>query len=174
MMFMLYDILLAAKRGESESQMLLFTKFKPLLHHLAYRLHSEDAESEMTLVFFELLNKIDIKKFRLRADGVIVSYISRSIYHGYCEVVRKRGKYPIIVDIDDCDIANDMRFSYSLSIDFLLPFDDILSQREKTVLKMMFEKELKCAEIARTMGVSRQYVSKIKRQALRKVRSVCR
>lgn len=167
---MLYEILSAAKNGDSESQMFLFTKFQPTLKRLARQLHTEDADSEMTLVFFEILAKIDITSLRAKSDGVIVTYISRSIYHGYCEIIRSRKDTPLLVDIEDEEIADDEELSVILSVDFLLSYENVLTRKEIIVLRLIFEKDLSCADAARLLGVTRQNVSKLKRSALQKVK----
>lgn len=61
----------------------LIRTFQQLLHKYAYKLHYEDAFSDLVISLIEVIYKIKIEDFSETGDGALVNYITQSINHTY-------------------------------------------------------------------------------------------
>lgn len=55
-----------------------------------------------------------------------------------------------------------------------MTFTNVLTEKEKNILSLIYMKELKEGEIAMSLNISQQAVSKTKRRALQKIREMVR
>ena len=78
-----------------------------------------------------------------------------------------------IIESDQVDTADQMQTSQDIKA-MLLSFEQVLEEREKTILMMRFgilgQKELTQREIGEKLNISRSYISRIEKKALEKLR----
>lgn len=65
----------------------IIQKFEPQLKHYSRRLHSEDAQSELTLRFIETIHAMNLDSLRSQGDGTIVAYLAQSVRNAYISLL---------------------------------------------------------------------------------------
>lgn len=80
---MLYDQIALAQNGDKSVMFALIEQFNPLITKYSKLLNTEDAFEDMRLVFIELVMGLKLDKLRSHSDGVIVSYITKTIRSKY-------------------------------------------------------------------------------------------
>ena len=85
-----------SKRGNIKATEKLYLNFKPLLKKYSNVINTEDAFSELSVKFLEVLKSIPIydKKF-IGDDKYILSYIKTSIKNAYIQINSQNKKYDI-------------------------------------------------------------------------------
>ena len=69
---MLSGKILEAQRGNQNCMLDLIRTFQQLLHKYAYKLHYEDAFSDLVISLIEVIYKIKIEDFSETGDGALV------------------------------------------------------------------------------------------------------
>ena len=80
---MLVEQIVRAQQGSSEDMEALVEKFGPLLKKYSRKLFWEDALSDMTLAFIELIYALPVGRLRSTEDGALVKYIATSVHNTY-------------------------------------------------------------------------------------------
>lgn len=86
---MLSGKILEAQRGNQNCMLDLIRTFQQLLHKYAYKLHYEDAFSDLVISLIEVIYKIKIEDFSETGDGALVNYITQSINHTYFKLSKR-------------------------------------------------------------------------------------
>ena len=136
----------------------------------------EDAYESLLLEFIESVHRIKLNTIQNRSDGAIVKYIERIVKSCYILLLNKKMKdHGATIGLDDIPgyerIIAISQFEDCL-YDYIpeKTFQKILTQREKQILYLIYEKGYTAAEIARTYGISRQCANQAKQSAIRKLR----
>ncbi len=143
---------------------ILFEEFKKLICFYATKLRYEDAASELTLFFIELLYEIKLSKFVNDDSEDIHRYISAS--------VRNKYTYLAALRLKDIKCENDLTegiygFNEKLETNFWFERGICqLNDMQKTIIIYHFVYGYTIAEIAEILRVSRQAVNKTKNHAL--------
>ena len=86
---MLVDKIREAQQGNQDAMLYLIQKYMPLLNRYSKKLHQEDAYSELTLAFIELIHHIRIDRLISGSDGAITNYIAASVKNAYNAYIKK-------------------------------------------------------------------------------------
>ncbi len=174
----LIKLICEAQSGCEEAMVQLIERFAPAINKY-YRISNYDADmrSDLQLAFIILIKRFNINNLAIANDYAIISYVNRSIKYEYIKLIKKksqeRGR---MIDGDFSDIiacyqsdmaAEDENYG---SFEIMDVMKSVLSPREIFFVKAIFLDGYKAAEIARAMGVSRQYVNQCKNNALRKLK----
>lgn len=84
---MFSERILRAQSGSQEDMLFIIQKFEPQLKHYSRRLHSEDAQSELTLRFIETIHAMNLDSLRSQGDGTIVAYLAQSVRNAYISLL---------------------------------------------------------------------------------------
>ena len=165
---MLADRMKAAQQGDQQALLDLMEQFAPLLKKYSRRLREEDGYSDLVLEFITLIKQVDLHKFRIQSDAAMVSYISRSIYHAYIKLSQAQKKIVANeVPMEPCFVG----ISENQSDDFSnLIAAAPLTKAERDTLILIYLYGYTAAELARRQQVTRQSVTKRKRNALKKMK----
>ncbi len=143
----------------------IYQVFEKLIKLYASRIYYEDGRAELDLFLIELLNNINLSRFDSRADSfTIQKYIAVSIRNKYLYILQKsiehtRKIYPLFELSDNAE-----EFFYEK---LMLPDAfDLLSEKQKTVIKNKYIYGYSDSEICKMMGTTRQAVNGIKRRAV--------
>lgn len=176
---MLIDKICEAQQGNQEAMLYLIQKYTPLLKRYSKKIGQEDAFSELTLAFIELIHHIKIETLTCRSDGAITNYIVTSIKNTYIahikEIVQAKGRTTTLeyfTEKDEFQLSNTLMTDSSkfYFMDFLNSFSD-LTEKEKRVLLLIYYYECSAAEVADRLKTSRQNINQIKIRAQRKIKS---
>lgn len=176
---MLVDKIREAQRGNQDAMLYLIQKYMPLLSRYSKKLHQEDAYSELTLAFIELIHHIRIDRLISGSDGAITNYIAASVKNAYNAYIKKimveKDRITALEDFteqDEFQLLNTLpekasKFDF---LEFLRDFPD-LTEKEKQILFLIYYENCSASEIADQMKTSRQNVNQIKVRAQSKIKS---
>lgn len=162
-------------KGDKEKFGLLLEKFKPLIRKYANHLYlddKEDVEAELTLALWEAVIKIEF----CHNDGQVVKYLSTSIRNKYLELYRASQKFHNNTTyMDEYEINNitaqDKSIQEWLIVDDMIRFENKLNGKRKCIFVAVFIHNLTDAEVARQMGISRQYVHRVRKELCDELKS---
>lgn len=174
---MLKDIILNAQAGNDDSILIIVDKFNPLLKKYSYKLSYDDAYNDLLADFLDLIKNIDMSRLRHNCEGVIVSYICKSVYSSYINKSKTNCKY-FQSTIPFSGLNENQKYYAELSLstvdrdDALLvsSLNEILNQHEFCIIYKIYFLGYSSADIAKSSGTSRQAVNQTKRRALEKLR----
>lgn len=172
---MLYDQIALAQNGDKSVMLALIEQFNPLITKYSKRLNTEDAFEDMRLVFIELVMGLKLDMLRSHSDGVIVSYITKTIRTKYIAKNKRNEMEECTVYWDDLDELFQRKFEpnnplFSAEEDFVRAISPgVLNEKELDIITMVYLYGYSAAEIARRKKITRQAVNQIKLKALRKL-----
>lgn len=160
---------------DEEASLLLLEKFDRLLRKYARLLNTENGYEELRLFFFELLEDLQKKTICTDNDGYIVNYISKAVKNHYIALSKKHRVY-------NENTFSELSEEQQTYIEQLAATEDrtdisvyfstnVLSERERMILRMLFDEVRSVDEIAKILKVSRQAVNQSKVRALKKIRA---
>ena len=174
----LIKLICEAQSGCEEAMVQLIERFAPAINKY-YRISNYDADmrSDLQLAFIILVKRINLKNMQIPNEYAIISYVNHSLGFEYIKLIKKRDSERCkIVDGDFSDIIACYQSDVAVedenygSFEIMDVMKSVLSPREIFFVKAIVLDGYKAAEIARAMGVSRQYVNQCKNNALRKLR----
>lgn len=155
----------------------LISKFEPILKKYSYKLFWEDALNDMIVKFIELIQELPLDNLRCKADGALVNYIAQSVRNTYLAYLRDYFNRPqASVSLDDSSEAQKLEaISYEdkkEEQDFLDLLDSCpeLTEKERTVLILVYYWGYTSVQIAESLSTSKQNINQIKKRALKKLR----
>lgn len=182
-------------QGDEEAKRILIEKNLRLVAHIAkkYSNLNMDMDDLISIGTIGLIKGINT--FNPQKGSGLATYVARCIDNEILMTIRASKKYAGEVSINE-PIGVDKEGNNISFVDILGTEDDmvdrqvelklqvkrlydqmkkVLSQREKTIIELRyglgFEKPLTQKEIAKNLGISRSYVSRIEKKALEKLRT---
>ena len=160
-----------AKKSDEEAMNMLMERLDPLLNKYVRKLffmEREDAYQELVISLLEAVRKIP----QCSDDAGCINYMQRAVEHKYCylckqNIRKENGDKMVEQDLSDCSIARDAAEEI-VEREFIKALLNSLSKREYEIMSLLIGYELSDADIAKKLGVSRQYVGKVKHQVYRK------
>ena len=175
---MISTLIYNAKFGDKLAMEQLLNKFHPLLKKYANKLKYEDALSELTLFFIELVHKIPMQMLQSANEGKLVKYIDTGVQNQYYYLLKKL--IFISKEVNSSTISDEqMHFlESSLATTDEITSENIfyilkpyLSPRELHVIIQIYYLGYTAAEIARKENTTRQAVKQLKQRALLKIKN---
>lgn len=172
---MITTLLQNAQSGDQKAMEQLIQKFSGLLYSYAKKLNYEDALSDMTLQFIELVYRINIEKISIQNEGAIINYICRAMKNEFYQILVKRvipanTEKPMSSLTDEQVSALETRMTapedHSLGF-ALLVSDSSLTDYQRIVLWGIFYYGYSVSEVASRTKTSRQAVNQAKNRALK-------
>ena len=165
----LYEKMLIAKK-EKTFMLELIKKFNPLIqkYSLLLEIDKDDAISELTLEFIEIVNSFPGKKNYI-SDKYILSYIRKCIRNAYIAKSTETAKLKAVYLEDSFD-SEPACFQHSTVwiSDILAALS--LTQRKVILLKYYYGYSV--VEISKKLSISRQAVNQAKNRGLRKLKTI--
>ncbi len=164
----LYEKVNRAKEGDSKGFEEIIDIFNPIINKYSRLLCREDTKQDLIVFLIELINKIRIDNSNFSEDKVILGYISKSIKHEYIRLSKQYNKYSIKKIELNLDLQLQVEDNNSLIE--VLDLINVLTDKQKKVIKFIFIDCNNINEVATYMNISRQAVNQIKNRALNKLR----
>lgn len=173
----LFMRIIKCQSGDEESTKKLCEKFLPIIKKYSNKLYyEEDSLNYMILAFLECIHKIPLycEKFN-ENDGVILSYIEKSMYNSYLRYIKKyidnekfyQGEDKEYILYNNC-ITTD---KYIINMNILIgDMKKNLSDKEYKLFNDKFLNDLKEVEIAEEYGITKQAVNKQVKKLIKKIR----
>lgn len=165
-----------AQHSDQEASLKLVQIFLPCIKkYTRWMNYDEDFKSDMTLALIDLIQSIKLEKLKNSSDQVLISYISKSLYHQY--IILSRNKKSLI----DHETSIDEIQTSALSLAHSTPTTYEEIELKHILSKELTKKEYFCitkivlegysaAEIATHLGISKQAVNQCKQRALYKLK----
>lgn len=166
----LYQSIVSFRNGNSDDFLEILEVFNPLLKSLHRKSFGYDTYSDLVLFLIELLKKLKISNDSFREDKYIISYIAKALKNHYIYLNKKKCKlYDVEVSID----PTNLQYGYS-DCDNIIFYDLLnnLTDKEKNVIIYKYIYSYSDTEIGKQRHVSRQYIHKVHKRALEKVKEV--
>lgn len=170
----LYSLIKLSQTNDKDALMEIIKRYKPLICKLSRKLQYEEAETDVTIMFIELIKHLDLNKFNLEDEGRLVSYIIVCMNSKNIDLFRKYIKNKIeLLQIDtdilgekdmDNNVISQICFKELLSI-------PSLTQVQKDILKEKFMFDKSDTEIAKEFNISRQSVNRTLNRGLQNIKS---
>ncbi|MBU3109837.1 sigma-70 family RNA polymerase sigma factor [Clostridium gasigenes] len=166
----IYDKVNRAKDGDSKSWEEIIDIFNPIMNKYARLLCGEDTKQDLIIFLIKLINKIGGDNSNFLEDKVILGYISKSIKHEYIRLSKQYSKYSIKKIELNLDLDLELELDDDNSLIEVLDLLNVLTDKQKEVIKFIFIDCNNINEVATYMNISRQAVNQIKNRALNKLR----
>ncbi len=144
----------------------IIKRFTPLIKKNAKMLGYDGAESDLIIHLIEVIFSLKSEKIESFLEGQSVKYISSTIKNKSIDIIRKRTKSILEIELFETVDINAEYTQYE--INELL---DLLSERQRLVVILKYFYGYSDAEIAKCLGISRQAVNKIHRVSISKMRA---
>lgn len=150
--------------------------FEPQLKHYSRRLHSEDAQSELTLRFIETIHAMNLDSLRSQGDGTIVAYLAQSVRNAYISLLpfKKTVEPPVsweeLTEAQLLGLVAPIREREVLDFSELLDTCPELTKKERKVLTLIYLHGYTSVDIARIVHTTKQNINQVKMRALKKLR----
>ncbi len=168
----LYTLITQSKNKNKDSILKIVDKFMPLIKKYTRKLNYDGADTDLTIFLINLIKKLPTERNDLlQKDKVIVSYISISIKNEYIRLSQKHNKISKTEILCEDDIINTLQ-CYDENYDFIM--EDLLSnlsELQKKIIKSIYLMDIKEADLANSLNISRQAVNKTKNIALKKLKN---
>lgn len=167
----LYELIKMAQLGDRNCVLELINKFKPLIKKLIRRLNYEEAETDLIILFIQLIQTLNLNKFTRLSEGALVKYIYNSLTNRCIDLFRKyvlKKTEELELNLDTLQTEIDM--DADMFINELLNLN-ILTEQQKLILKKFYISEYSDSEIAKMLNISRQAVNKTKNRGIKTLRT---
>lgn len=154
-------------KEDKEKFYLLIDQFSPLIKkyvRLLYKDEKEDAQAELVAALWEAVCNI----VYYDDDGQIVNYLTRALRNRFLELYRASRKYhDNTSEIEEIElnkiVSANNAYDDLLTLGDLEKVRDKLNSRKKEIFDLIFYEGRSNAEVASELGISRQYVHRLKR-----------
>jgi len=154
----------------------LISRFQSVICKYGRKLAYEDANDDLLVDFIDFVTKFDFKKLNNLTDGAIVNYIVRSIYRLYLHRLQRLINEGHSLSIEELTPTQRNQIEYRSAtyndedLSFVIP-EGLLTDKEYTVIRAIYEYGLTSSSISKILNVSRQNVNQIKKKAESKLRA---
>jgi RNA polymerase sigma factor (sigma-70 family) len=149
----------------------ILIKMQPLVKKYIRKLYfmeKEDASQELNLALIEAIYHLKI----YNNDAMSLTYLKKSVINKYnylCKSnIKSVNKFNEFEEISE-DLPYIEKFN---DIEFFIDANNLLkskSDKQKYIIKYIFSEEFSDSEIASILGVSRQYINKIKKKIFKEL-----
>ena len=160
------DLIEGCKLGNEKAVERMLEKFQPLIHKYARCFNEnekEDIVQELRIVVYEAVIKIE----NVENEGAVTNYIVRSIKHRFGQLYKKQLQIRDMEEAfwEDFDVGYD-ELSYENSVFYVDLVDKLkqCSEKQRFIICEILNHDASDGEIAERLGVSKQYVNRIKKQ----------
>lgn len=155
-------------KKDKENFGILVNKFHPLIKkyiRILYKDEKEEIYAELVAALWEAVCSIVFYD----DEGQVISYLTNALKNKYSELYRKSRKYyDHTIGIEECELEGkrsaDNTFDDILIMDELQRIRDRLKGRKRQIYDLIFLKDYTDLEVAAKLGISRQYVHRIKKE----------
>ena len=174
---MFSERILRAQSGSQEDMLFIIQKFEPQLKHYSRRLHSEDAQSELTLRFIETIHAMNLDSLRSQGDGTdmrrLFSPVCTKCLHLIASIQEDGRAAGILEELTEAQLLGlvaPIREREVLDFSELLDTCPELTKKERKVLTLIYLHGYTSVDIARIVHTTKQNINQVKMRALKKLR----
>lgn len=160
-----YAMLVKKAKKDTESQMRLLNQMKPLINMYSKKLFfldSEDATQEICLAIIEAIINIT----ECETDGQCITYINNAVKYRFARLCKRNIKKEKMEETYELNLKLAIYNEKYGDIETIYDWTDKikkLSNKQKKIFNYLIEGYTDY-EIAKKMGMSRQYINRVKKQ----------
>lgn len=164
----MYELILSSKNNVYDLEKLII-RFEKLINKYAYKLKYEDAKQDLILQFIKIVKYMKLNN-SMKNEAVLVSYLSKSIRNEYIRLSKQQSKINEVevelnLDINYKDNIAEIEFDYITEL-----LQKCLTEKEKTIISLIYIDGYKVSDISENMHISRQAVNQCKNRSLKKLK----
>ncbi|SHK59335.1 RNA polymerase sigma factor, sigma-70 family [Tepidibacter formicigenes DSM 15518] len=168
----LYLFICKAQKGDKKSISDLYLDFYPTIKKLSNNIGYEEAETDLTISFLELIKNMDIKCFFNKDNKQIAKFINTFLKNKSVDFFRKYVlKKKEMVEINYDLLSDNSNIDFYSNV-FILELLEKLSYLQKEIITKKIIYDFSDTEIANQLGISRQAVNSTKNRALNRLRKI--
>ena len=161
-------------KENKENFSILVQRFHPLIKKYT-RILYKDEEEEMYAEFVAALWEAVCSIVFYDDEGQVISYLTNALKNKYLELYRKSRRYhDHTIEIEQCELegkrSEDNSLDNMLITDELQRMRDGLKGRKRQIFDLIFLKDNTDLEAASELGISRQYVHRIKKELVKMIK----
>lgn len=168
---LLNNIMLLAKRGDEESLKIVIQRFENLIKVLSRKYKDEYLETDLTIFLIKLIYKMDDEKVKALHEGALVMYFVNALrYESYR---LSKSKEVEKIELIDMYAEEDNKYKdteFDIFLDNLVQ-GNVLTQKQKEILKNKYVNDFSDKQIAIKLSVSRQAVTRMHNTAISNLRN---
>ncbi len=163
------ELICEIKKDKEKFSMLLH-RFRPLIRkyvRILYKDEEEDMYAEFAMTLWEAVCSMSF----YGDDGQTVKYLTTALKNKYFELYRKSRRYnDYVIEADGRELeekrSEDNLLEDTLVRDELLRIQDRLNGKKKQIFDLIFLKGYTNQQTALELGISRQYVHRVKKELI--------
>ncbi|WP_346929696.1 sigma factor-like helix-turn-helix DNA-binding protein [Clostridium sp.] len=170
-MMSLNENVILAKKGSSESLKIILEKFEKLIQSISGKHKNEYLETDLTIFLLKLIYKIDEEKIEKLSEGALVMYLVNSLKYESIRLLKVRKVETVaLLDIYS-EIYNEFRDKeFDVFLNNLVQ-SNILTPKQRLVLKEKYVNDFTDKEIAIKISISRRAVTRLHNTAISNLRN---
>jgi len=155
----------------------LIALFQPLIKKYAYRVGNEDSYNDLLADFIQTIKSESIGKIISEVDYVYIAYINKAVFNSFLRHRKLYERNQRSVPMSDLSeetlhrIEGQLAKEDNYSILNYSKIEELLTDREFIIIKMLHDENKTATEVAMHFGISRQAVNQMKLNALKKLRA---
>lgn len=166
----LYNLIELSQSGDRDALLEVVNRFKPLIFKLSRKLNYEESETDLIILFIQMVQSMKLNKFANVSEGALVNYLFIFFKNKSVDLFRKF----VLKKTDELELNLDI-LQYNTDMDTKLFVDELLNlptltTHQKLILKKSYIAECSDSEIAKTLNISRQAVNRTKNRAIQTIR----
>ena len=143
---------------------IIYGEFQKLINFYSLRLSYDDASSELTLFFIEMLYAIDLSRFKADYSLGVKKYIAVCLRNQYIALLHKKDKnISLNCPLYENCVSKSEAYEEIIALQQLFAF---LTEKQKKVLIYRYKYGYSDCEIAKKLNIRRQAVNRLKNRAL--------
>ncbi len=166
----LYQLINMIQDGDKNALFEVINKFNPLINKLSRKLNYEEANTDLVILFIQLLKSMNLTNFNPSIEGKLISFLNKSMNNKTIDLFKKnviRKEKSVALNLDILSIEVDM--DTKIFINQILN-SNVITEKQKIVLKKSYLYGFSDHEIANSLNISRQAVNRTRNRALNSIR----
>lgn len=170
----LLSIIQECHEGNQNAKEELLVRMSPLLKSYASKIHFLDFEDALQEFYAELLASIPYLK-TIKTEAQCIQYMNCVIRNRYYKLCKKYLKHPIIESISSYETTLESPSAIDDSYYDVEAYINLFSSSsiQHKILSYIFYDDKNDKEIAELLGVTRQYVNRMRRKLIKNYFSNC-
>ena len=167
----LYKLIQRSQLGDKDSLLNIINRFKPLISKLTRKLSYEEAETDLIILFIQIIQSLKLDKFNEFSQGELIAYLHNSLSNRCIDLFRKY----VFKKFEDLELNLDI-LQIEIDMDTKVFVDELLSlnaltKNQREILKLSYLYEYSDAEIAELIKISRQAVNRTRNRGIQSIRN---
>lgn len=162
----LYELIQLSQSGDRDALLEIINKFKPIIKKIVNKLDYEESETDLVILFIQMIQAMNLNKFTHLSEGALVNYIYKSLKNRSIDLFRKHTLKKVVeLELNLDTLKTEVDLDTHIFVKELLDAD-VLTSHQRLVLSQSYIYEYSDIEIAQILHISRQAVNKTRNRGI--------